>query len=516
MSVFELSALPKLRRIGLVRVNQLTDEAIYALAERHATLERIHLSYCDQISVMAIHFLLLKLHKLTHLSLTGVPAFQQPELQQFCREPPKVSFFHTWSFFMLIAAQDFNTPQRQAFCVFSCKGVSQLRTYLTELFDRITEMNNTDDTEYEEDDFDAEAYQEDDTPEPEFLGETRDVGGYPRQDILINPTMITPRGFRIGPTAPGLQVPSHEFTFQLDQPTGATASHTDTRDGRQMGDISPSTNLHGAASRLNAQITASTPTLQHRLLHGHPQLIRSVADVLPVVESPISPPPSDVASNYSIGTNNSNGAGFFRVYHERPTMSVSPQGYGALTPDLNYAEIGHGRGAQSGPTDTGPTVRSSFVQGSTGMQHNLNPDRTPRQPTIAPPHVTQETHRNSSQGSSESEGFTDRNVRHNSSVAADKSWSYHEPILTSPTSRDLQASVQSALGVERRGRREQPESVQNAERRARSVKRSIRDTFHAAEHYASSLLFGRNSEDTQIEGSNSGSFMASGSRSHPS
>jgi len=90
MSVFELSGLPRLRRIGLVRVNQLTDEAIYALAERHATLERIHLSYCDQISVMAIHFLLLKLHKLTHLSLTGVPAFRQPELQRFCREAPKV------------------------------------------------------------------------------------------------------------------------------------------------------------------------------------------------------------------------------------------------------------------------------------------------------------------------------------------------------------------------------------------------------------------------------------------
>lgn len=92
MSVFELSALPKLRRVGLVRVNNLTDEAIYALADRHATLERIHLSYCDQISVMAIHFLLQKLHKLTHLSLTGVPAFRQPELQQFCREPPSVCF----------------------------------------------------------------------------------------------------------------------------------------------------------------------------------------------------------------------------------------------------------------------------------------------------------------------------------------------------------------------------------------------------------------------------------------
>lgn len=91
MSVFELSALPKLRRVGLVRVSNLTDEAIYSLAERHASLERIHLSYCDQISVMAIHFLLQKLHKLTHLSLTGVPAFRQPELQQFCREPPRVN-----------------------------------------------------------------------------------------------------------------------------------------------------------------------------------------------------------------------------------------------------------------------------------------------------------------------------------------------------------------------------------------------------------------------------------------
>lgn len=94
MSVFELSTLQKLRRIGLVRVNNLTDQAIQALGERHATLERIHLSYCDQISVMAIHFLLQKLPKLTHLSLTGIPAFRRAELQQFCRPPPSVSGTH--------------------------------------------------------------------------------------------------------------------------------------------------------------------------------------------------------------------------------------------------------------------------------------------------------------------------------------------------------------------------------------------------------------------------------------
>lgn len=90
MSVFELSQLPKLRRIGLVRVSNLTDQAIYALGERHSTLERIHLSYCDQISVLAVHFLLQKLPKLTHLSLTGIPAFRRQELQQFCRDPPPV------------------------------------------------------------------------------------------------------------------------------------------------------------------------------------------------------------------------------------------------------------------------------------------------------------------------------------------------------------------------------------------------------------------------------------------
>lgn len=90
MSVYELCSLQKLRRIGLVRVTNLTDQAIYALGERHSSLERIHLSYCDQITVAAIHFLLQKLPKVTHLSLTGIPSFRRSELQQFCRTPPQV------------------------------------------------------------------------------------------------------------------------------------------------------------------------------------------------------------------------------------------------------------------------------------------------------------------------------------------------------------------------------------------------------------------------------------------
>jgi len=90
LSVFELANLPKLRRIGLTRLNNLTDKAIYALGDRHQTLERVHLSYCDQITLTAIHDLLQRLQRLTHLSLTGNPAFLRPELQRFCRPPPDV------------------------------------------------------------------------------------------------------------------------------------------------------------------------------------------------------------------------------------------------------------------------------------------------------------------------------------------------------------------------------------------------------------------------------------------
>jgi len=84
-------ACPISRTVSLIaQATHITDDAIYALVERHATLERIHLSYCDKISVKAIAFLLNRLLRLTHLSLTGVAAFKVPELQQFCRPTPSV------------------------------------------------------------------------------------------------------------------------------------------------------------------------------------------------------------------------------------------------------------------------------------------------------------------------------------------------------------------------------------------------------------------------------------------
>lgn len=71
-------------------MTNLTDQAIYALFAR-PSLERIHLSYCENVTVQAIHDLLQHLPRLTHLSLTGVPAFRRTDLQTWCRTPPRVS-----------------------------------------------------------------------------------------------------------------------------------------------------------------------------------------------------------------------------------------------------------------------------------------------------------------------------------------------------------------------------------------------------------------------------------------
>ena len=72
LSVMKLAALPKLRRIGLVKCSSITDESVYALAQAHrprmdrtgriirsddpdfivgSSLERVHLSYCTNLTL---------------------------------------------------------------------------------------------------------------------------------------------------------------------------------------------------------------------------------------------------------------------------------------------------------------------------------------------------------------------------------------------------------------------------------------------------------------------------------
>jgi hypothetical protein len=128
------SNLPKLRRVGLVKVTNITDKGIQTLAERYSTMERLHLSYCDKVSVKTVAFLLNRLPLLTHLSVTGISVFRTAELQQFSREPPDVSE-HAANMAhgqqpLTDTSQSFNLHQRETFCVYSGQGVAALRSYL--------------------------------------------------------------------------------------------------------------------------------------------------------------------------------------------------------------------------------------------------------------------------------------------------------------------------------------------------------------------------------------------------
>jgi len=79
-----------------------------------SSLERVHLSYCTNLTLKSIIVLLNRCPRLTHLSLTGVQAFLRDDLEAFCRDAP----------------QEFTEHQRQVFCVFSGQGVVNLRRYL--------------------------------------------------------------------------------------------------------------------------------------------------------------------------------------------------------------------------------------------------------------------------------------------------------------------------------------------------------------------------------------------------
>ncbi|KAK5200607.1 SCF ubiquitin ligase complex subunit [Cryomyces antarcticus] len=148
-SVQQLATLPKLKRIGLVKCGQITDRSIMALAKPKAvghgvlsasSLERVHLSYCTNLTLTGIHALLNNCPHLTHLSLTGVAAFLREDLIVFCREAPPgkpTATLPTPQMDIIKAVADslfvppeFNDHQRDVFCVFSGNGVNRLREYL--------------------------------------------------------------------------------------------------------------------------------------------------------------------------------------------------------------------------------------------------------------------------------------------------------------------------------------------------------------------------------------------------
>lgn len=353
--------------------------------------------------------------------------------------------------------------QRAAFCVYSGKGVAELRTFLLDLFDQITEEINAaeGETEYDDDGYDQEEAYREVTPDGDMEAgnEGDDDEDYvPAHRVTFHhphPNLTVYRGNR--------QSQSHPLANGQLEPTtsrdrSARGSHAPPMLTQQQPTADRSMTVPPVASTSNGAIRTNGMTIPHTV----PRRTRGGFGHQPVVETSISPEPSEVASNRSTGTNQSNGAGFFRTYQEAAIASSS-RSNGAQTPDLIFAEIGHGRGA-------GHNARTDSVAG------------------LSSHGISQVIHSSGSQ--------IDTPTHTRPEVLADSSNSYrpvtwphvHRELSTpspssSPRTRELHDSVQSALGTPHGEGRE-------GEGRGRSVKRSLRNTFQVAEHLASSFLFG--------------------------
>ncbi|KZV83532.1 RNI-like protein [Exidia glandulosa HHB12029] len=264
MAVIELSQLQKLRRIGLVRVTKLTDQAVFALGERQAaTLERIHLSYCDNISIPAIHYLLQRLPKLMHLSLTGIPSFRTADLQQFCRTPP----------------EEFTDNQRAAFCVFSGDGVKELRKHLQSLMSQLSEgMGRTDTEDDGDDDYD------DDFPSMISHAAPQLLDSYEAQMAFLNSpnTVLPPRHMNgNGNGGPALHATlqnlrnhnSFASSSSMTTPDGVTPRGANGRSSSslQLNNLS-STAVHGWSAGSQGGAAYVAPAELAETLRGYAQL----------------------------------------------------------------------------------------------------------------------------------------------------------------------------------------------------------------------------------------------------
>lgn len=382
--------------------------------------------------------------------------------------------------------QDFNTSQRAAFCVYSGKGVSELRSFLAELFRAMTEDMNQDDddTEYDEE-YDEDVA--DTTPDVEMeTGNEGDDEDYDEARMHTQQPSTHPH--TNSATLP--RQPTHDASNVSYYPELAIQREDTIRASPLPS--TPSAEPHPAANlRANGQAHGQTTATQN--FNVSRRTPARGFGYQPIVETSSSPTPSDVASNRSTGTNQSNGA-FFRTYQDAVSSSRSN---GARTPDLIFAEIGHGRGAGNASSHMNLLAQSHARRGlDLAIPSNATTGLSSHGTTLA-------------MRSSGSQIDVRNAITHDrAQVLADSSNSYRrssdalvtwphvqgEPIAlsrsTSPTTRELHDSVQSALSATVQ------ESRENVEGRGRRVKRSLRNTINAAETF----LFGRGTNSAMHDG----------------
>ena len=242
----------------------------------------------------------------------------------------------------------------------------------------------------------------------------------------------------------------------------------------------------------------------------------------PLVE-PRSPTPGDIpvtgwASNSTLplyppnghgngGTGGSNGVTFFRTYQDHDN-SITPRH--VMTPELNFAEIGHGRGTNHGagvPRGYGDETRDKDTDDEVIVDAGNHTPLTPASgygsmnvvtPTPRRGYSVGEISQSDGSGTDERQGYFQVPLRHQ--IEREQGRRYprlrargvDHGSTTSPQIRALQESVHQALG----GGVVPPDNTieggnNGTGGRGRSERRGWRNRLTAAEHYASSILFGR-------------------------
>ncbi|XBW37943.1 hypothetical protein QEN19_003527 [Hanseniaspora menglaensis] len=136
--LISLFAFKRLKRLGLVKCSQLDDYTLLIfLSKTQAKLERVHLSYCQQLSGFSILELLRRHINIQHLSVSGIPAIRSmsPSIRQFSRPSPS----------------SFTSEQRISFAIFSgYRDVNNFKKTLNdELIDKsITRIFSSETTNY--------------------------------------------------------------------------------------------------------------------------------------------------------------------------------------------------------------------------------------------------------------------------------------------------------------------------------------------------------------------------------
>lgn len=375
--------------------------------------------------------------------------------------------------------------------MYSGKGVSDLRNFLSELYNAITDDSaQQSGTEYE--------YESEGTYRGPYMAHIDVDDGDDDQDEDEDMDVVPvvhhngAHGYQV------IRAPQQHIPIDV-QPTVAYVSREFlmTRERASM-PIS-----RGSPGHMSP--TAPTPTA------GPSRRSRGFGHQ-PIVEASTSPAPSEAASNRSGGTNHSTGTAFFRNYVD--AASAARTG-GVITPDLVFAEIGHGRGTgpipgtngQLSPRREQPLVVPSGPQAygsqiaiiTNGMSPAHMPiieddggsrinSQTPNgHPTNGYPVLADSSnsyqHQHTPQRTDSSSSWTQ--IQHEETS---------QSMPNSPTTRELHDSVQSAFA------HRQNSDGRDVDGRGRSVKRSLRSTINAAEHYASSFLFGRGSSANVNEG----------------